>query len=299
MTISGNLLPALMLGCITMAATAAEESAVPSGTQTVTENGVTYTLKPLTAPFKLTDEEQAEVTKVLEQWEQHSAKFDNYSCKFTCWIYDTPWQREVTCNGEFRIDKTGQWSISHGDFRWTKEKQKLQQLPQSNRLVFNGQTLIISHESDKVVSRTPVPQNPKRVIRIPFVLQASAKELAEQYYIRISKHDKDRHQIRLQFYPRTKATAGWFDMFASMYISSQSDWRRYNHVELILSDETYMPLAMQLHESQNSRTSYLAHNPEINTEDTSDWFEVETPEGWQETKLPHYAEEKIIAGDDR
>lgn len=238
--------------------------------------------KWLRAPFKLTPDEKASVTKVLKEWERRSAKFDNYSCDFDCLTYDDAFREHTATKGRFYIDKDRRFS-----FRIESADRGLGHPETAKKVqwIYDGRQWISAYSEDKEVTRTTLAQGQTAIVRVPFVLRANAKELAAQYHIRITKHDQDQHQIFLQLYPRAEAE---FSMLGQLVRGQGAfrDWRDYDHVDLILSDETYIPQAMQLHNSSHSRTTYLARNPVINASDTADWFEFETPMGWTETKHP-------------
>lgn len=246
----------------------------------------------LPAPFKLTPDEKASVTKVLEEWEHRSAKFDNYSCDFDCLMYNDAFRKQEVGKGRFCIDKDGRFSIRSEEVERGSESRRT-----TNKVqwIYNGRQWISAWSNSKEVSRTMLTQDQQAGVRVPFVLRANAKELVALYHIRITKHDQDHHQIFLQFYPRAKSESsilGWLRGQAAL-----PDWRDYEHVDLILSDETYIPLAMQLHQSDYSRTTYIARNPVVNAPDSTGWFEYETPMGWSEIKYPLAAGEATKRSD--
>jgi hypothetical protein len=263
---------AVIVVCLALTSFVSENAAKPAETERP---------KWLPAPFKLTPDEKASVTKVLEEWERQSEKFANYSCDFDCLTYNDARQRQGVGKGRFCIDKDGRISYSvEGD-------RGLAMLETAKKVqwIYDGQQWISAYSEDKEVTRVTVPQDKKLNVRTPFVLRANAKELAAQYHIRITKHDQAQHQIYVQFYPRAEPEFSVLGRWRRGQ-GAFRDWRDFDHVDLILSDETYVVQAMQLHDSAYSRTTYIARNPVVNAADTADWFEFETPIGWTELKYP-------------
>jgi hypothetical protein len=264
---------AAIIVCLAFSSVASENTAKPA---------VRNSPKWLPAPFKLTPEEKASVTKVLEEWERQSAKFENYSCDVDCLTYNDAFREQRAEKGRFCIDKEGRFSFYlEGVNRGPRPPDKTEK----SHWIYDGRQWTSASSDTKEVSRLMLTQKQQAAMRAPFVLRANAKELAAQYHIRITAHDKEKHQIFLQFYPRAAREAG----FISRWLRGERslfDWRDYHHVDLILSDETYVVQAMQVHDSEYSRTSYIAHNPVVNIADTADWFKFETPMGWAETKHP-------------
>jgi hypothetical protein len=268
---------AVALNLLSIHCFAAEDVVEPSEDQPATKNVPAEQPQRLPAPFKLTKEGQAEVTMVLEAWERRSKKFKNYSCNFDCIQYHDFFPPTKLAKGKFRTDHEGRFYYFcegaldlHGQEGGSQER---------SEYIADGESWSSASSDTKQVARAKAPPDVKRSLSAPFVLRADAKALSEQFYIRITKHDKAQGQISLQFYPRFVETAGWLKRYLRGQGFSRS-WRDYDHVDLMLSDDTYIPLALQLYDTKHSRTTYIANNPTINVEDTRGWFESELPEDW-------------------
>jgi hypothetical protein len=243
-------------------------------------DGIEYRTKQLPAPFQLNEEEQAATKMVLEQWERESSKFKNFSCRFHRWNYRDPWNKTELSTGTFRIDDQGRFTFNaEAVDHFTNRPAPIV----GTRWVFDGKTLTEVHPATRSIIDHQLQQ--PSGFRVPFVLQANAKELAERFYIRILNHNKDKHEICLQFHRRTALERSVMEKFFGGW-SCGWDWRSYDHIDLILSDESFVPVAIQLHNDRFSREAYSLSDVEINTSDTSGWFSVEAPNRYKRTTFP-------------
>jgi TIGR03009 family protein len=250
-------------------------------------NGVAPT--PQAAPpFVLTEIEQAEVFRLLQMWENESAKVKTFNSEFERWEYDAVWgpgselpmikskgilSFSKPDKGSFKIDAISRWTKN--DPQNADPKSPGDWKPQPDEIgehwVCDGKAVYEYNHRDKQLVVTSIPEE-MRGVRIvdgplPFLFGAEAKSLMNRYWIRIAQSNPE--EIRLEAFPR------W-----------QSDAANYMQVDVMLNRKKMQPTAIQVHQPGGQQKHvYIFKEPKVNESNLGSWFTSlfsapRTPLGW-------------------
>lgn len=239
-------------------------------------------------PFQLSEIEQAEVFRLLQMWENESAKVKTFNSEFERWEYDavfgpgteSPMIKSVGTlsfskpdKGSFKIDAISRWTKT--DPQSTDPKSAGDWKPQPEEVgehwVCDGKAVYEYEHREKQLKVTAIPEE-MRGVRIvdgplPFLFGAEAKALMNRYWIRSVQSKPE--EIWLEAYPR------W-----------QSDAANYVKVDVMLNRKTMQPTAIQvLQPGGQQKHVYIFKEPKVNESNLGSWFTSlfsapRTPLGW-------------------
>lgn len=224
---------------------------------------------PIQPPYVLTSQEQAEVDKLLADWESQSNQIKSFKCTFRRWEYNpafangNPNQATTESEGEIKYyapDKglfrvTNSWdnviNPATGGFGKTAGKP-------GEYWTCTGESVFEVNHLNKTVEEHPLPPHLRgKAITdgpLPFVFGAKADVLKQRYFMRITTpKELVNQQIWLEAIPKTRQGAA-----------------NFSRVDLILSKKDLLPIGMQIHDpgatAQNqSRTAIMLENHSINS----------------------------------
>lgn len=246
----------LPLQMVPRAGTAGPLPASPQGAAAQAAPGV---------PFVLSAAEQAQLERVLQVWEQNSAKVKTFSCKLSKWHYDSvfnagkPDQPVYQDQGElqYRAPDCGAFKIEG---------------PRAEHWICDGKSIFHYQYDEKKLIETPLPEELRgegvRNGPIPFLFGAKADEIKRRYYVRMITPPDVKDQIWLEAYPRY-----------------QQDAANFFRVELILSSRDMQPQAIQVFQPNGSnRDTFIFSQIVVN--DPLRFLKLNpfaplTPLGWQ------------------
>lgn len=250
-------------------------------------NGAAPT-SPVAPPFQLSEIEQAEVFRLLQMWENESAKVKTFNSEFERWEYDSvfgpgtdsPMIKSVGTlsfskpdKGSFKIDSISRWTKK--DPQSSDPKSPGDWKPQPDEVgehwVCDGKAVYEYEHREKQLKVTAIPEE-MRGVRIvdgplPFLFGAEAKSLMNRYWIRSVQSKPE--EIWLEAYPR------W-----------QSDAANYVKVDVMLNRKTMQPTAIQVLQPGGAQKHvYIFKEPKINETTLGSWFPSlfsapRTPLGW-------------------
>jgi TIGR03009 family protein len=237
------------------------------------------------SPFMLTQQQQQFLDAVLNHWEKESAKVRKFSCKFVRYEYDPVWVKDG-----FRVHKTesdGELKYAKPDkgmFNVTKIRhltqvagQKPRYAPRKGELgekwITDGRAIwefdvkgkrLVEHQLPPGMQGKAISQGP-----LPFLFGAKAADLKARYWMRITTPPAQQgKQIWLESFPRR-----------------QHDAANFRRVELILSQKTFLPEALQVYlPNGKNRTVYTFYDHNMNDPLgflKGDFSKPRLPSGWQ------------------
>ncbi|HTQ40060.1 MAG TPA: hypothetical protein VMJ32_13630 [Pirellulales bacterium] len=227
---------------------------------------------PLAPPsgFLLSPGDEANLNKLLTDWENANTNIRTFKCTFTRWEYDpaivggNPNQPVALSKGElkyaapdkgmFKVEeqtnyvpdpKTGQFveqKVKPTEW-WTCNGKSMFEVT-----VRDNQTLVVEKPLPPEMQGKAITEGP-----LPFVFGARAETLKTRYYLRMI----------------TPAAAAKTDVWLEAYPKLQKDAANFSHVTLILSKADLQPTAIQIFNpganTQNpARTVIQLENPSIN-----------------------------------
>jgi len=232
------------------------------------------------APFRLSAAEQAEVDRVLEAWEQQSARFRKFECDFTRFEYDEVFgQRNVPRFVDLGHIKYA--APDKGVFRVTHTVKEGRVVPiepkRAEHWICDGKAIygydfvqkqLVEHQLPPELQGKSISNGP-----LPFLFGVEADQLKRRYWIRIVTPPQTQGEIWLEAFPRFQADAA-----------------NFQRAEMILKTTGMQPYALQLHlPGGQQRTVYQFTNVRINARDPTDLldlfpdndFRPKLPAGWQ------------------
>lgn len=230
--------------------------------------------------YKLNTIEQTFLNQVLDQWEQQSGQIQTFSCEFTRLVYDPVFGPG---DDNYKNEEKGELSYQQpdkGSFQikevkaWDAKQQQHLLNPHiiGEHWVCDGKSVFEYKTEQKMLVERPIPpeMQGKSIVDgpLPFLFGAEAEKLKKRYWMRID-HRSAENQIRIVARPKLKADAA-----------------NYREVELMLDKGRMLPIAMQVHNLDNSRTVYTfdMDGAQINSRMTQLWNQLfqspRTPFGW-------------------
>jgi TIGR03009 family protein len=236
--------------------------------------------------FPLSPQEQMELDRVLEAWQQRSNEVKSFECSFTCWEYDAifvdrtkPDKASFTDHGTIRYA-----APDKGLFEVEGDKTEDPQGQRWDKWICDGKSVFRFERPKKELHEYPLPPElqGKGITNspLPFLFGAEAENLRKRYYLHIVTPRDAQGEIWLEGWPRF-----------------QQDKANFHHAQLILLAKGMVPSAMQIYETNSKdRKVYKFDDVLIN----NPWrmfggnpFHAYTPLGWtkivQRPQLPAQA----------
>ncbi|TWT88871.1 hypothetical protein Mal64_23590 [Pseudobythopirellula maris] len=232
------------------------------------------------AGFKLDAIAQAHLDQVLDAWEKQSGQINTFQCPFERLVYDPvfgPGQETPNTvddgrlsyqqpdKGSFEIQKVRRWDP-------TQKTHVEDSVAIGEHWVCDGKSIYEYKTQQKQLVERPIPpeMQGKSIVDgpLPFLFGAEAAKLKARYWLRIDPRSPE-NQIRLHAMPRF-----------------QRDAANYRAVELMLDRQKMLPVAMQVHMPDGSRTVYTFKlaDASVNSRVTQIWNSLfqspRTPYGW-------------------
>ena len=227
--------------------------------------------KPLPAPFTVTPQQQEELDKLLTEWEAASGKVDLFSCSILRMEYDStfggPDKLRTVSHGnlEYKSPDKGLFQlISSQEYRQdpATHRWELKDIEPQEYWTCDGKSTYQVDSKQKLVIEDPIPPSMqgKSITDgpLPFVFGAKADALKKRYYMRTITP------------PAEANTRVWLEAFPK----SQRDAANFAWVELILTKDTKLPVALQIYSpgcdpktdhNQQSRTMISLDKPSVNS----------------------------------
>ena len=239
-------------------------------------------------PFQLSEIEKGEVFRILQMWEESSAKVSTFNSEFERWEYDavfgpggdTPLIKAKGTlsfskpdKGSFKIDSISRWTKA--DPQNSEVKAPGDWIPKPDEIgehwVCDGKAVYEYNHRDKQLVVVGIPEEMRgtKIVDgpLPFLFGAEAQKLMERYWIRSRQSDPS--MIWLEAHPR------W-----------QSDAANYDMVDVMLDRKTMQPTAIQVTlPGKQQRHVYQFTSPSVNETNLGSWFPSlftapRTPLGW-------------------
>lgn len=240
----------------------------PSGQHTVLANGQPAQPQRIAIqpPFVLSPQQEAELNKLLNDWEAKGAQIKSFNCAFKRWEYNPTFsgndqsQALAEAEGEIKYyapDK-GLFRVTRGwDNVFDQMTGKYKPGPEKpgDYWTCNGKSVFQVDHDQKTIEEHPLPPHLQgQAIAngpLPFVFGAKAAVLKQRYYMRITTPEKAREkEVWLEAVPRT-----------------QQDAANFSKIDLILSKDELLPVAMQMHNPayNGQRTVINFHSSKVNS----------------------------------
>jgi TIGR03009 family protein len=236
------------------------------------------------SPFRLSAEEEAQLSQVLEGWERESDKVKTLTCAFYLRDYDGVFGKGNAPKREFK-----------GDIKFAAPDKGtyFEDIPGGQYWVCDGKSIYSFDNPNKLVREYPLPQElqGKAITNgpLPFVFGAKVIQMKQRYFMRVvsvfpanANNPKADTHIMLEAYPRYPKDAA-----------------NFQRVEVILSQKSMLPIGMQIYETNGkSRKSYTFYDVQVNGlfDKIKDFFAPPTvPFGWKHVVDQVPAENKQAA----
>ena len=251
----------------------AQQGQYPQGQQ---QQPVERVQQPPKLPFPpLTPQQEAQVDRILNQWEKRNSEVKTFDCKFKRWIYDSvfgtldkPMFVELGAikfaapdKGLFRIEtseKDGKLTPIE-DARadhWMSDGKAIYEYSPTKKQVIEHK--LPPELQGKAIANTP----------LPFLFGAQAQKLKQRYFIHIVTPSDVRDQVWLEAYPRSQQDAG-----------------NFQRAQFIITMQGMSPFALKLVQPNGKDyTVYQFYDIVMNDRFVifkSDPFRVFVPHGWQ------------------
>jgi TIGR03009 family protein len=236
---------------------------------------------PPSPPFTLTPQEEAELDRVLNLWEERNHNIKTFDCRFRRWIYDVvfgpPDQAKFIDLGVIKYAKP-----DRGLFRIDSTEKDGKEVgiddARAEHWLSDGKSIFIYSPGKKqLIEQQLPPELQGKAIAdgpLPFVFGAEAKKLKERYWIRLLPPDKtQKDQVLLEAFPR-----------------HQQDAANFHHAQFIITAEKMEPYALNLVQPNGKdHTAYVFFDVVVNNPlriFKGDPFRAFTPLGWQKIVQP-------------
>ena len=210
--------------------------------------------EPPPVPFVLSSQEQMELDRVLEAWQQRSNEVKSFECTFTCWEYDATFADRTHPDKASFIDHgiLKYAAPDKGLFKVEGDKEKDPKGQRDEQWICDGKSVFKFETPKKELHEFPLPPalQGKGITDgpLPFLFGAEADKLRKRYYLRVITPRDTQGEIWLEGYPRF-----------------QQDAANFHHAQLILLAKGMVPSAMQIYETGgNNRKVYKFDDVVIN-----------------------------------
>lgn len=226
-------------------------------------------------PFRLTQQEEAQVDRVLNRWEERNRQIKTFDCRFKRWVYDvvfgSPDQPKYIDLGMIRYE-----APNRGLFRTEETEQNGKTGPiedgRAEHWICDGQSIFDYNHTKKLLTEHKLPQEllGKAIADspLPFLFCSEAQKLKQRYFIRIVTPSDKPNEIWLEAYPR-----------------HQQDAANFHHAQFIVGTQDMTPLGLVLVQPNNKdHTSYFFYDVVINDPlrlFKGDPYRASTPSGWK------------------
>ena len=226
-------------------------------------------------PFRLSPQEEAQVDRVLNLWEQRNRNTQTFDCQFKRWIYDvvngSADRPEFVDIGVIRYA-----APDRGMFRTDNTEQNGATVPiedaRAEHWICDGKSICeFNHVQKQLIEHKLPPELHGKAIAnspLPFLFGAEAKKLKQRYFIRIVTPADVKGQIWLDAYPRY-----------------QQDAANFHHAQFIITVQKMSPYALKLiRPNEEDYAVYQFYNIVVNDPlrlFKGDPFRASTPLGWQ------------------
>jgi TIGR03009 family protein len=177
--------------------------------------------QPPPPPFTLTPQEEAQVDRVLNLWEQHNRDIKTFECEFKRWVYDLVFaRRDRPLEPKFiELGIIKYAAPDRGLFRIDKEEKEGKQAAiedgRAEHWLCDGKSVYQYIPATKQVKehRLPPELRGKAIANspLPFLFGAEAQNLKQRYFIRlVAPPPGVNDQVWLEAYPRFQQDAGNF-----------------------------------------------------------------------------------------
>jgi TIGR03009 family protein len=233
--------------------------------------------QPPPPPFTLTPQQQADVDRVLEQWEKRNESIKTFDCCFKRWSYDAVFANSNKPN-EARAVELGILKYKAPDcglFRVEAAESNGKVEPIADGLaehwVCDGKSIFeFKHDQKRLVEHPLPPDLRGKAIAdtpLPFLFGSEAHKLKQRYWIRVVEGTSD--QIWLEAYPRFQKEAA-----------------NFSRAEFIISKKDMVPVGLKLIDpNQKAHKSYMFYKVVVNDPlqlfHVSNPFRPVTPFGWK------------------
>lgn len=225
-------------------------------------------------PFTLTQQEEAQVDRILDLWEQHNRDVKTFDCQFKRWTYDVVFgpanqakfidvgviKYASPDRGMFRVETT-----EKDGKEIAIEAARAEHWISDGKSIFEfsaGKKQLIEHKLPPALQGKAIADSP-----LPFLFGAEAKKLKQRYFMRLIPANRP-NQVCLEAYPRY-----------------QQDAANFHHAQFILDVQGMTPFALNLIQpNEKDRTVYQFFNTVVNDPVRffkGDPFRAYTPLGWQ------------------
>ncbi len=182
------------------------------------------------APFQLTPQETAQLDLVLRQWELQSDKVNTLDAKFTRDEFDPVFKTNKRSEGYLRFKKPdkGVYKIDDEEGEgehWICDGVSIYEYDPKQKLVIERR--LPPHLQGKAIVDGP----------LPFIFGAKAEKLKARYFMRLSIPKDAQEQQR-----RAQAGQIWIEAYPRF----QKDAANFSRADLILKQETMLPLAIRI-----------------------------------------------------
>lgn len=236
---------------------------------------------PPPPPFRLTPQQEAQVDRVLNLWEERNRKIKTFDCRFKRWIYDDVFQGQQDPDKPLQPKYIESGVIKfaapdRGMFRVETAEKDGREVPiepnQTEHWICDGRAVYEFDPVKKQVTEHKLPPElqGKAIANspLPFLFGAEAKNLKARYYIRIITPPEVGEQIWLEAYPRY-----------------QQDAANFHHAQFIIAEREMRPFALRLVEP-NGKDYRVYQFYDIVVNDPLKFFKGDpfrpfTPVGWQ------------------
>lgn len=223
--------------------------------------------QPPPPPFVLTPEQQADLDKVLDDWERQSGLVNKFQCDFTKWTYDPTFlPPTIGPNGDL-IEQAIKSSTGEIKYRAPDEglirDKKVREIsnPGSEKPIItehnygeywacDGKILSAVDDAKKQVHRTKLPPEMQGKFisegPLPFAFGTKAAPLKARYYLRIITPPDKRDQVWLEIRPRF-----------------QKDLTNFIEVQVVLRAKDMLPTAIQITHAEVKVPVQTAQGPKI------------------------------------
>lgn len=200
--------------------------------------------QPPPPPFELTAQEQAAVDRVLDVWERQSSQVKTFECQFARFEYNLVFKPD---GAPIRKDQ--------GELKFSSPDKGLFHIvgQQPEQWICDGKSIFqFDYQNKKIIEHKLPPQMQGAAIAdgpIPFLFGAKAQTLKERYYLKIDT-------------PAENATK---EVWIEAHPRRLQEKQNFDYAEVILSRETMLPTAIQLHQpGGKNRMSYVFGAPKVN-----------------------------------
>lgn len=225
-------------------------------------------------PFVLTAQEEAQVDRILNQWEQHNRDVKTFDCRFKRWTYDVVFgpagQAKFVDLGVVRYGAPdrGMFQVEATEKNGKEapiEDARTEHWISDGKSIFEfnpGKKQLIEHKLPPELQGKAIADSP-----LPFLFGAEAQKLKQRYFIRLIPANAQ-NQVCLEAYPRF-----------------QQDAANFHHAQFIIAMQDMVPFALKLIQpNEKDYTVYQFYDVVVNDSwrlFKGDPFRAYTPLGWQ------------------